>query len=329
MYIDYEKLKTLPYFVRETTMTERYKKQVKLNIADDRGYFFNYINSDEVNNLLSDVKLLYLKHQEIKEIPLATEYSIYGIAGIMYNFIDFEEFLELLYSDNSNYNIFKELESIYRKIPDYSTVLTDKDILEVWKKVTPNYKSSDYDLKILKQILDYISTDFTTDTLIKGVVINYLIHYFKPFKENNTFIALFLQSHYMYYNGYSHIKNIPLSYAIYIDFYNFMKNIDRCNNYFNDITFIIIYILERLKETLDFVCSGKYEPISVSPIFTNNQIDFLGLLKKGKSLGLKDYMLIYNLEKKIAEYDIRKLLKYGFIKVNKKTDGSIVYIYWK
>lgn len=289
------------------------KNNIWYNITEDVNLiitYINYIEKSEIINYLSDSGIIDNNWlSDNKECPMN--------CSIVLNINNIEQFYIDTYRDKDT-----EKEEVYRSGNKVECV--DMYNYEPYKL------ENDKTVKeLLADLLDFIETNKSFNTVIKASILHFYISYLNPFVNYNLDMAEHITNRYLINNGYKimgHCKTLTLIKADERRYYNAIEN-SIVND--GDVTYFIKYyvgILQGSIKELTKEVSVKYGKKIIKELIEkkkvsleDRQIKFINsmIVLSNNKISIEDYKRKSKVSYETARSDLNVLVALGFFKISK------------
>jgi len=354
IYEDYKKLKykySNNISAYKAILEQRFKDAVILPITAKNGQPMRFVMCEEIKMLLSEIEQAY-RDCEIDAVRFVAEESLASctIEGAKSTLPDTIKLIEGKVPTNKSEKMIQGNIKAIQSILQNGFEFSERSIFELWKAVANDaidnesikgdmYRNGDVVVAdrignitymspkcdaipdMMKELVEFCHDEDRLDPYIKAAAIHYAFVYIHPFCDGNGRTARLLLQNWLINSGLDKYKGVSISSGVLENKAAYYKALENSENNYNDITFIIIFYLETILDTLykgikGFGFNERHFNMN------SRQQQALTFLRKssGNILTIDSYSRRYAVDKDTAEKELSELHDNDIIGM--RIDGS-------
>ena len=356
-YLDYRRLR-YKYAERENTYNEILSKRIsgftELPLLAKNRKHLVYTHSDEIISLLNEIGKAYEKAEvDAVDFIVDESYSTCTIEGARSTIADTVRLAQGKEPSNHSEIMIKNNIKAIKLVLNEDFAFDEQDVLKLWRVITDNaadnieiqgekYRcddvviadaagnvtffapSADKIQEMMDQLFDFINGKSDWNVFVKAIVIHYFFVYIHPFCDGNGRCARLLMQNYLIKSGLEKFKGISISSGVLKNRSGYYNALENSENSYNDITFIIIYYLEIIRDALYSACEGfGYQERHME--MSSRQKRVIEYLRKNKGhlITPEIYAKRYGTDIETAKAELTALTEAGILSAYK--NGRIEY----
>ena len=356
-YSDYKRLR-YKYADRENIYNEILSERTagfnEIPLCAKNGKPIVYTHSDEITALLKEIDNAY-GNAEVDEVDFIVDesYSTCAIEGARSTVADTVRLADGKEPSNRSERMIKNNIKAIKLVLNENFAFDEPNVLKLWKVISNNaadnteiqgekYRCDDVVIAdtagnvtffapaadkiqgMMDRLFDFINGKSDLNVFVKAIVIHYFFVYIHPFCDGNGRCARLLMQNYLIKNDLKKFRGISISSGVLKNRSGYYNALENSGNPYNDITFIIIYYLEIIRDALYSACEGfgYYERHMDLSSRQKKVIEYLRK-NKGHIITAEIYAKRYGTDIAAAKAELTALTEAGILAAYK--NGRIEY----
>ena len=356
-YLDYTRLR-YKYAGREKVYNEIISNRISgfcsLPLSAKNGKPMVYTMSDEILSLLDEINRAY-NEAEVDAVDFIVDeaYSTCAIEGAKSTIADTVRLAQGQEPSNRSETMIKNNIKAIKLILNNDFTFDEQGILELWNMITENaadnieiqgdkYRNDDVVVadsignitffapptdkipEMMEQLFDFTGNEDELCPYIKAIALHYFFVYIHPFCDGNGRCARLLMQNYLIKMGLDKFKGISISSWVLKNRSGYYNALEKSENEYNDITFIIIYYLETIRDALYSAREGfGYQERHINMSVRQKRVIEYLRKNKGHLITPEIYAKRYGTDVDTAKAELTALAEAGILSAYK--NGRIEY----
>lgn len=356
-YLDYKRLR-YKYAGRENIyneiLSDRISGFTEIPLCAKNGIPIVYTHSDEIVSLLREIDKPYQKAEvDAVDFIVDESYSTCTIEGARSSIADTVRLAQGKEPSNRSERMIKNNIRAIKLVLNEDFVFDEQGVLKLWRVIADDaadnteiqgdkYRCDDVVIAdaagnvtffapsadkiqgMMDQLFDFINSKSGLDVFVKAIVIHYFFVYIHPFCDGNGRCARLLMQNYLIKSGLEKFKGISISSGVLKNRSGYYNALENSENPYNDITFIIIYYLEIIRDALYNACEGfGYQERHMEMSLRQKRVIEYLRKNKGHLITPEIYAKHYGTDIETAKAELTALTEAGILSAYK--NGRIEY----